>query len=300
MTILLGGPGGPAFTFRPPDLRGFTSRVLNLFGLQRIPSVGPPARKIPRTGPVAAEHRRQVRAAYRRAADRGPGWRPSRRGKKKCFRCGLSRPRTEFTVDRHTKDGLRASCLLCVRGSERGGAGLCVRCGQVPPEGNHHSCRPCLDAHARRQRLRRQRLLEPGKGSRIDRGLCPRCGERPPEEGKTGCRPCLDAHNREAKERYRRRRAAGWSPNLDVQQKTRREAIAQGICPRHVSRPVPLVSGRTRCQECLEKGRVRKRARPETPETPLLSASNGSVPRGNRPKPTSPTQLRRRRIRRSR
>ncbi len=95
------------------------------------------------------------------------------------------------------------------RQKARAEAGLCVRCGNVPPEDGRTLCGPCRDDH---RQAKRQRHAD-----RRAAGLCVRC-RTPTFGGAAYCAPCAVADsagrnpqrkNAQSRRRYRFRRERG-------------------------------------------------------------------------------------------
>ncbi len=95
------------------------------------------------------------------------------------------------------------------RSEARRAAGLCVRCGAVPPAEGRTMCEPCRDDRRAADRARH--------AERRAAGLCPDCAA-PAPGGKLYCEPCagtrsrrrnLEAKRKAARRRYAERRARG-------------------------------------------------------------------------------------------
>ncbi len=87
------------------------------------------------------------------------------------------------------------------RHRERRDAGLCVKCAATAPDGEAY-CRPCAGTRNRRRDLKAKREADRRRYSeRRDRGDCTTCGK--PAGGAAECRACRDAA------RYDARRVAG-------------------------------------------------------------------------------------------
>ena len=95
------------------------------------------------------------------------------------------------------------------RSEARLAAGLCIRCGAVPPEEGRSMCEPCRDDRRDAARVRHH--------DRRDAGLCVNCGT-PAPDGKAYCRPCavtkegrrdLKAKREADRRRYSGRRTRG-------------------------------------------------------------------------------------------
>lgn len=237
MTIFIGGPGGPAFTIRPPDWDGLQTRFLAFFGLQRIGPTPTPRKRRAELPPPVLVTRKGVRPPY-------------------------TKPVKQARYD----------------------AGHCVTCGNRPPQGGRQQCRPCLDrALLRQTKLNRERgkpFRPYSRGSvLIDRADGRETPPIPTPEQKRQRRLKLQRESQKA--RYHSRMEAG-------------------LCGRCGERAIATHSV-SRCEPCLEENReshrkrsVAQKARPKPQELALPSVGNGAVPRGNRPRKTSPTQLLRR------
>ncbi len=97
------------------------------------------------------------------------------------------------------------------RSEARRAAGLCVRCGHIPPEEGRGLCEPCRDDRRAARRAR--------DADRRAAGLCVKCAA-PAPGGKTYCGPCAAARHKRRKRdpearreadrrRYAERRARG-------------------------------------------------------------------------------------------
>ena len=117
------------------------------------------------------------------------------------------------------------------RTAERLAAGLCTKCGVIPPETGRRLCGACADKRRAAERGRYALAKAAGtmyggrdpnakrrsarKGSRKRRrdraaaGLCVRCGTRPAPGHGSVCEPCREARRVSERERYAARRAAG-------------------------------------------------------------------------------------------
>ena len=124
------------------------------------------------------------------------------------------------------------------RSEARKAAGLCIRCGHVPPAEGRAMCEPCRED---RRAAKRARHAE-----RRAAGLCVNCAT-PAPGGKTYCDPCAKARskrrNREAKREADRRRYA--------------ERRARGDCT-SCGKPA---NGAAECRACCDAARARYDAR---------------------------------------
>ena len=124
------------------------------------------------------------------------------------------------------------------RSEARKAAGMCIRCGNVPPEEGRAICEPCREdrRQAKRDRHRDRRAA----------GLCVRCAT-PSPGGKTYCDPCAETRSRrrnlKAKRELDRRRYA--------------ERRARGDCT-SCGKPA---HGAAECQSCCDAARDRYDAR---------------------------------------
>lgn len=88
-------------------------------------------------------------------------------------------------------------------------AGLCVRCGKVPPKDGRVLCAQCAQKNKERARsnyfLRMRECNWQNKryAERKEKGICVRCGKAPAEDMRALCTECL-AYTRE----YQRKRNA--------------------------------------------------------------------------------------------
>jgi len=96
-------------------------------------------------------------------------------------------------------------------------AGLCTKCGLVPPEIGLKKCRKCFDKHNR------------WYGDRAAAGVCPRCGVVSDTEYRY-CRSCLDIHNMSKQRLYDSR-------------------VCDGLCTRCGD---VAVDGCVGCRKCLD------------------------------------------------
>ncbi len=124
------------------------------------------------------------------------------------------------------------------RSEARRAAGLCIRCGNVPPEQGRAMCEPCRDD---RRAAKRARHAE-----RRAAGLCVQCAA-PAPGGEAYCDPCAETRSRrrnlEAKREADRRRYA--------------ERRARGDCT-SCGRPA---HGAAECRACCDAARARYDAR---------------------------------------
>ena len=151
------------------------------------------------------------------------------------------------------------------RDAARRAAGLCLRCGKVPPAPERTLCRPCSDKRNTAERARTARLRAEGKPRRdMERareyerersrrqhaerrearqaaGLCTRCGHHPPAEGRSVCEPCREDRRAAKRARHAERRAAG-------------------LC---VQCAVPVPGGTAYCEPCAARHNERRNRDPE-------------------------------------
>ena len=115
------------------------------------------------------------------------------------------------------------------RTAARRTAGLCPRCGEVPPEPDRSLCAGCADRRNKASRARDARLRVAGnprrdpvrardyerERSRKERaahhpeGVCTRCGKLQAATGRSSCEPCLDKRRASDRTRYQAGKAAG-------------------------------------------------------------------------------------------
>ena len=126
------------------------------------------------------------------------------------------------------------------RREARRDAGLCTRCGHVPPAEGRSMCEPCRE---NRRAAKRARHAE-----RRAAGLCVKCAT-PTPGGKAYCDPC-------AKAKYRRRKR---DPEATREAARRRyaERRARGDCTT-CGKPA---NGAAECQACCDAARERYHAR---------------------------------------
>ena len=211
----------------------------------------------PRRNPDAARRYERERSRLQHAGRKAAGI---------CTKCGQSPARPERTTcepcaeqhrardrARHAKakaEGIpyggrdpevrrRAGRKRSRRRSEaRKAAGLCIRCGHVPPAEGRAMCEPCRDD---RRAAKRARHAERRAG-----GLCVHCAA-PAPGGKAYCDPCAKARSRrrnlEAKREADRRRYA--------------ERRARGDCT-SCGKPA---NGAAECEACCDAARARYDAR---------------------------------------
>ena len=124
------------------------------------------------------------------------------------------------------------------RSEARKAAGVCIRCGNAPPEEGRSMCEPC-----REDRRQAKRTLH---HERRAAGLCVKCAT-PAPDGKAYCDPCAKARsgrrNHEATREADRRRYS--------------ERRARGDCTT-CGKPA---NGAAECRACCDAARARYRAR---------------------------------------
>ena len=150
------------------------------------------------------------------------------------------------------------------RTAARRAAGLCLKCGKLPPAPHRSQCEPCAAKKRPADRARHHRRT----AARVAAGTCPKCGKRPPAPERSICEPCNEKTNRASRARDARLRAAGL-PRRDAKrareyerERSRRQAEARraaGLCP--ACGKVPAAEGFALCEPCNEKRRARERAR---------------------------------------
>lgn len=112
--------------------------------------------------------------------------------------------------------------------------GLCLKCGEGPPEAPKTLCSACLEVASRRMQARRD--------AKLALGLCHRCGIRPVSEGRSQiqCSTCLDRTG-------------------EANASRRQEAIEHGKCSR--CRNQPPLPGHRSCENCMKYKREDQRTR---------------------------------------
>ncbi len=193
------------------------------------------------------------------------------------------------------------------RTAERREAGLCPRCGQMPPEPGRALCASCAEKRNRAGRARDARLRAAAKPrrdlvkvreyerertrrereERRARGICIRCGERPAASDRASCEPCLEKRREADRAKYAAGKAAGLpyggaDPDARKKyararskrrQKARTEA---GLCIRCGARPP--VEGGTTCAPCREiRQAAERRQYRERRDTGLCVRCGGPV-----------------------
>ena len=170
------------------------------------------------------------------------------------------------------------------RSAKRIAAGLCPRCGVVPPAPNRAICTACAEKSNKASRARDARLRaageprrDPGKARAYERqrsarlaaeraaaGICTKCGHTPAEPGRRLCEPCADRRRQGERAREARARAegkpyGGRNPENKrrigrLASKRRREVrLATGLCPRCGKRP-PAPNAAV-CEPCASRRR---------------------------------------------
>ena len=165
------------------------------------------------------------------------------------------------------------------RVAERLAAGLCTRCGRVPPETGRKTCHACTEKRRIADRQRDARLRDTGLPrrdpdrarqyerersrrmveERAARALCTKCGINPPEDGRRWCELCLVERREDDRARYEKAAASGLIYGGRDPEKKRRNAraagkkrredrLAAGICTRCGRNPA--VEGGTTCGPC--------------------------------------------------
>ena len=180
------------------------------------------------------------------------------------------------------------------RAAKRLAAGLCPKCGRLPPEPGRSLCGPCAEKQRVAGQARDARLRAAGKPrrdsarareyerersrrqaeARREAGMCVRCGTAPAAGGRSSCGPCL-AKKREADRiRYHKAKGAGLKYGgksvatkrsaarvaSKQRQKTRRDSvyvpIADAVRPPRAARPASLAASRDgrRIASCMPLG----------------------------------------------
>lgn len=150
--------------------------------------------------------------------------------------------------------------------AERKAAGLCTRCGLIPPAPDHTKCYGCLEDCNTIAARHREKLRQGGQ--------CLRCAAPLDREGAE-CSTCLiiraDEQKPKQMQRYYKKRAQGKCTRcgrpsektlclvcVDMQASYKRNMEAkrreQGLCPNCGRKPLP---GKVSCVVCLETWRER-------------------------------------------
>ena len=124
------------------------------------------------------------------------------------------------------------------RAEARRAAGLCIRCGHIPPEEGRSMCEPC-----REDRRAAKRALH---AERRAKGLCVQC-RVPAPGGKAYCDPCAGARSRRRNLKAKR----------DADRRRYAERRARGDCT-SCGKPA---HGAAECRACREAARARYGAR---------------------------------------
>ena len=124
------------------------------------------------------------------------------------------------------------------RSEARRAAGLCIRCGAVPPEEGRSMCEPCRDDRREAKRVRHR--------ERRAAGLCVNCAT-PAPDGKAYCDPCAGT-------RSRRR-------NLKAKQETDRRRYADRRARGDCTTCGKPSGGAAECEACRDAARARYDAR---------------------------------------
>ena len=80
--------------------------------------------------------------------------------------------------------------------------GICVDCRKVFSIPGRVRCKACADKNAKKQQLKRDKLIIYKRNlrmSRIEAGLCVQCGKKPPLEGRRLCKRCNEMNNDSSK-----------------------------------------------------------------------------------------------------
>ena len=126
------------------------------------------------------------------------------------------------------------------RGAARRAAGLCIRCGHIPPEEGRSMCEPCRDDRRAAKRARR--------AERRAAGLCETCAT-PVTGGAAYCGSCAAARNE--------RRQRDPEAHREADRRRYAERRARGDCTR-CGTPA---NGAAECQTCRDAARHRYDAR---------------------------------------
>ena len=174
------------------------------------------------------------------------------------------------------------------RTAARREAGLCLRCGAVPPEPGRVLCAGCAEKRNRAGRARDARLRaeekprrDPARAreyerertrrereERCARGICIRCGERAAMPDRASCEPCLEKRREVDRTKYAAGKAAGLPyggadpdakrKNARARSKRRQKARTEaGLCIQCGDRP-PAEGGMT-CTPCRDKRQAAER-----------------------------------------
>ena len=174
------------------------------------------------------------------------------------------------------------------RTAARRAAGLCPRCGTVPPAPERSVCDSCAEKRNHASRARDARLRAQGKprrdpvrareyerersrrerAARQAEGICTRCGRAPAAERRSSCEPCLEQRRASDRAKYAAGKAAGLKyGGASVEAKRRsgrakskrrqKERIEAGLCIRCGKRPP--VEGGTTCAPCREMRQAAER-----------------------------------------
>ena len=174
------------------------------------------------------------------------------------------------------------------RTAARRAAGLCPRCGEVPPEPGRSLCAGCAAKRNTASQARDARLRAAGKprrdpvrardyerersrkerAARHAEGVCTRCGKLPAATGRSSCEPCLEQRRASDRARYQAGKAAGLKyGGADIEAKRRsgrakskrrqKERSEAGLCIR--CGKLPPVEGGTTCAPCREKHQAAER-----------------------------------------
>ena len=176
------------------------------------------------------------------------------------------------------------------RSAERRAAGLCLKCGKVPPAPDRTLCEPCLMKRRAADRARTARLRAEGKPSRDmerareyerersrrqhaerrEAGICTKCGRSPARPERSLCEPCAERSRIRDRARHAEAKAQGipyggrdpeTKRRADRERSRRRSEArrAAGICVRCGN--APPAEGRAMCEPCREDRRQAKRDR---------------------------------------
>lgn len=174
------------------------------------------------------------------------------------------------------------------RTAARVAAGLCPRCGKVPPAPKRTVCDSCGEKRNLASRARDARLRAEGKprrdparareyerersrkerAARHAEGTCTRCGQAPVVDGRSSCEPCLEKRRAADRVKYHAGKAAGLKyGGADIEMKRRagraksrrrqRARIEAGLCIR--CGRLPPADGGTTCQPCRDRRQAAER-----------------------------------------
>ena len=165
---------------------------------------------------------------------------PTPEQERRCHRCWLSHPAADFRSPRGRV------CRACYRARIRReqqarrvkarAEGICPQCQRRPAEAGSRYCQPCAAAH----RIHAARVRRKRESRRL----------------------CLSCHNRLLPSWTRRRCSRCLAESVTGKRIVNAAYRAAGLCYVCADHP-PVVPGRKFCPRCLEKARLKERARRE-------------------------------------